>query len=222
MSNSILKSKYGFCVATRTNYDQSKRPEINIEIEICRLMPLDVPKPPKDIFTTSPLIYLNTKLLGMDRPQQPSKYGVHPLAFPTSTWQSGYDAAMLCKFEWSSCNYLTVNVQTLKAPGCTDAMRLVCKAQELADDFGGNLYRQENKPLTENNTYWSLDYFTRLLIGLHHVGLRHVTPKDYYSNPQSFTPYQFDADLIRGMWDSTNMIRAMSEQELIELGAIYA
>lgn len=151
--------------------------------------------------------------------------GIDPLSFPTVFWQSGdgqfynQDETMrlLVRHSWYYGSRVEVTANDLMDTPTAAGLRLVCKAQEFAQDtFSSKIYTDKRLfPLLQRDCAYHLDTWTRLLLGFHLLGVKLVRPINY-SNYVDIAPYH-SADWVLNSWDTSAMIRSLAPEQVLEL-----
>lgn len=216
MSN---KLKFGTKLHMHFGYDVWQAPQITQVLDICRLEPCTIVGYEK-YFEAVKLICVEMTQTGISRvPTSGTRFGIEPYSWPSKFYDKR-DAKNLWVNQWNPQARIDVAVRNLSDEGAVEAMGLLCKAQDFTYTGWNQLHKPKWKDITGDDFLWSnLDIFTRLMLGLDALGVKLVEGalQDY----QSISTWQVTPSWVRNLWETSEMMRSLSQVEIVE-GAFSA
>lgn len=209
--------KFGVKVRQIFGYDVYQAPLLTQSIWIHRLE-FDTStyyQPSKEHFSTVRLAEVVMYQHGTPRVgKSGERLGIEPYALSSNCFDK-VDAKFLWLNQWRPESRIEVSVRNLNEEGTGKALQLLSKAQEFSETGWDQLHKDKFKDITGDDFLWAnLDIFTRLMLGLYMQDVKLI-----WGNLQDFQmwdAFQFKPSTIRSMWDTSNMLRGLSDEELAE------
>lgn len=210
------KLKFGTRFHMQFGYDLWQAPQITHILEICRLEPTNPHDTPTDhYFSPVKLIQVEMTQSGTPRvAQSGTRFGIEPYSWP-SRFYDKRDAKDLWRNQWVPQSRIDVAVRNLNDEGAVEAMSFLCKAQDFTRTGWDQLHKPKFAEITGDDFLWAnLDIFTRLMLGLDALGVKLV--EGGLQNYQTTSKFQVSPTWVRNMWDTSEMMRTLSQVEITE------